>query len=58
MTVKLIKVVENNLYDAGKFIVDLSKNFEQITEIINKVGKSCGRAVFNVQSEIMERDKR
>lgn len=53
MTVKLIKVVENNLYDAGKFMVDLSKNVEQTSEIINKVGKSCGRAIFNVQAEVM-----
>lgn len=55
INVKLVKVIENNFYDAGKFTLDLSNPTEQQSEIISKTGKVCGRARFSVAVEVMER---
>jgi hypothetical protein len=56
--VKLVKVIENNFYDVGKFVLDLSDAAEQQSEIISKTGKACGRARFTVSVQVMERNRK
>ncbi len=51
ITVRLIKVIENNLYEAGKFGVDLAMEQEQTSNIIGKSGKNYGFAIFHVKVE-------
>lgn len=47
MTVKLIKVIENSLYEAGKFSIDLNQQAQQAS-IVGKSGKLYGSATFRV----------
>lgn len=52
---KLVKVIENNLFDAGKFSIDLCMGEEQESFIMSKTGKPCGKAVFKVSLETIEK---
>jgi hypothetical protein len=47
MTVRLIKVIENSLFEAGKFSIDLSQEAQQAS-ILGKSGKLYGTAIFRV----------
>jgi hypothetical protein len=47
MTVRLIKVIENSLFEAGKFSIDLSQEAQQAS-IFGKSGKLYGTAIFRV----------
>lgn len=58
ITVKLIKVVENNYFDAGKFIVKLEDPSLQESQIMSNTGKVVGRACFHVWTEVPERQER
>lgn len=55
--VKLIKVVENNLFEAGKFAMEIGCP-QQEGEILNKIGKPIGYVWFKLQTEVREKEKR
>ena len=57
ITVRLIKVIENNLFEAGKFGVDLGSESQQTSKIIGKSGKQYGFAVFHVSVSSTETKK-
>ena len=46
ITVKMIKVVENSQFDAGKFLVEVSKEGQQEAQIWSKTGKMVGKVSF------------
>lgn len=57
MTVRLIKVIENSLFEAGKFGIDLGQEGIQRVDILGKSGKLYGNACFQVAAEVMENGK-
>ena len=57
VTIKLIKVVENNLFEAGRFVVHFTDG-EQDSEIFTKIGKVVGKASFKVTTDVVEKEGR
>lgn len=56
LTVRLIKVIENNLFEAGKFGMDLAVlNTPQHVNIQGKSGKLYGTATFQISVEVVEK---
>lgn len=50
INVKLIKVIENDEYEAGRFAIDLKGPKRQEVPILSKSYKNCGRAIFTIES--------
>jgi hypothetical protein len=57
MTVRLIKVIENSLFEAGKFGIDLGQECLQRVNILGKSGKLYGTASFQVSAEVVEKGR-
>lgn len=55
MTVRLVKVIENSLFEAGKFGIDLAQDSLQRVNILGKSGRLYGTASFQVTAEVMEK---
>jgi hypothetical protein len=53
LTVRLIKVVENSLFEAGKFGMDLGQSCIQQATILGKSGRVYGSTSFQVNVEVV-----
>ena len=55
ISVKLVKVVENEYYEAGRFCLDLGAGEEQSVTIMSKSGKQCGQVSLHLETEMLRR---
>ena len=54
--VKLVKVVENNYYEAGRFTIDLAGETDQTLQIVSRGGsRPCGQVSVSVEKELLAR---
>ena len=49
-TVKLIKVIENNMFEAGRFSVSFAEDGFQESDIHSKTGKVVGHVSFSLST--------